>query len=164
MAGSEWRTALTSVADEGLSPEASWWQSILRGQRIDPVASVSKLSLVDAFCGSGGLGLGVAAAAEAVHRKPEFAATIDTDHEAVSVHRHNLGARRSLAQSVTGLVDYHVQGTGGSARFGYEPEIVSEALTAIRTLDVFVAGPPCQGHSNLNNHTRRQDPRNDLYV
>jgi DNA (cytosine-5)-methyltransferase 1 len=29
---------------------------------------------------------------------------------------------------------------------------------------MFIAGPPCQGHSNLNNHTRRQDPRNDLYV
>jgi len=29
---------------------------------------------------------------------------------------------------------------------------------------MFIAGPPCQGHSNLNNHTRRQDPRNELYV
>ena len=27
-----------------------------------------------------------------------------------------------------------------------------------------MAGPPCQGHSNLNNHTRREDPRNALYL
>ena len=27
-----------------------------------------------------------------------------------------------------------------------------------------VAGPPCQGHSALNNHTRHDDPRNDLYL
>jgi DNA (cytosine-5)-methyltransferase 1 len=24
--------------------------------------------------------------------------------------------------------------------------------------------PPCQGHSDLNNHTRRDDPRNSLYL
>ena len=29
---------------------------------------------------------------------------------------------------------------------------------------MLLAGPPCQGHSDLNNHTRREDPRNDLYV
>jgi DNA (cytosine-5)-methyltransferase 1 len=29
---------------------------------------------------------------------------------------------------------------------------------------VLVAGPPCQGHSNLNNHTRRDDPKNQLYL
>jgi DNA (cytosine-5)-methyltransferase 1 len=61
-------------------------------------------------------------------------------------------------------VDYHVTGSGDGARFGYRPETVSEALSAIRTLRLFIAGPPCQGHSNLNNHTRRQDPRNELYV
>jgi DNA (cytosine-5)-methyltransferase 1 len=27
-----------------------------------------------------------------------------------------------------------------------------------------LAGPPCQGHSDLNNHTRRADPRNGLYA
>ena len=27
-----------------------------------------------------------------------------------------------------------------------------------------IAGPPCQGHSNLNNRTRREDPRNLLYL
>ena len=30
--------------------------------------------------------------------------------------------------------------------------------------DVLVAGAPCQGHSDLNNHTRRRDPRNQLYL
>lgn len=27
-----------------------------------------------------------------------------------------------------------------------------------------MGGPPCQGHSDLNNHTRRADPRNALYL
>lgn len=161
---SEWTTSLSDRADKGLSPEAAWWQSYLRGERIDHAAPVGKLSIVDAFCGSGGLGLGAGMAAEAVHLKPEFAAAIDTDRDATVVHRHNLGTKRSLPQSVTGLVDYHVRGSGNEARFGYDPEIVSEALSTIRTTGLFIAGPPCQGHSNLNNHTRRHDPRNELYV
>jgi DNA (cytosine-5)-methyltransferase 1 len=31
-------------------------------------------------------------------------------------------------------------------------------------IDLLVAGPPCQGHSNLNNYSRRDDPRNDLFI
>ena len=31
-------------------------------------------------------------------------------------------------------------------------------------IDLVVAGPPCQGHSDLNNHTRRNDPRNALFL
>jgi DNA (cytosine-5)-methyltransferase 1 len=164
MADSEWRTTVRNIAENDLPADAAWWQSILRGARVEPVAGASELTVVDAFCGSGGLGLGVAMAAEAVHRKARFAAIIDTDHEAVRVHQHNLGARRIIAQSVTGLVDYHVQGSAEAARFGYMPEVISEPLSALRDIDLFVAGPPCQGHSNLNNHTRRQDPRNELYV
>ena len=30
--------------------------------------------------------------------------------------------------------------------------------------DLLLAGPPCQGHSNLNNHTRRDDEKNELYL
>jgi DNA (cytosine-5)-methyltransferase 1 len=31
-------------------------------------------------------------------------------------------------------------------------------------VDVLLGGPPCQGHSDLNNHTRRRDPKNVLYL
>ena len=36
--------------------------------------------------------------------------------------------------------------------------------TAVRDVDLVMAGPPCQGHSNLNNQTRRDDVRNALYL
>lgn len=35
---------------------------------------------------------------------------------------------------------------------------------AVGRLDLLVAGPPCQGHSDLNNSSRREDPRNGLYL
>ncbi|MBK8180615.1 MAG: DNA cytosine methyltransferase [Planctomycetes bacterium] len=31
-------------------------------------------------------------------------------------------------------------------------------------IDLLIAGPPCQGHSDLNNHSRRLDARNSLYA
>jgi DNA (cytosine-5)-methyltransferase 1 len=34
----------------------------------------------------------------------------------------------------------------------------------IKSIDLLLAGPPCQGHSNLNNSTRRKDSRNGLYL
>lgn len=34
----------------------------------------------------------------------------------------------------------------------------------LKGVDFLLAGPPCQGHSDLNNWTRRSDPRNRYYV
>ena len=34
----------------------------------------------------------------------------------------------------------------------------------IGRLDILMGGPPCQGHSTPNNHSRRDDPRNALYL
>ncbi|ANK87411.1 DNA (cytosine-5-)-methyltransferase protein [Rhizobium sp. N1314] len=157
-------TTLVDVADDGLADQAAWWQSYLRGER--PVSKEKRplVTIVDAFCGSGGLALGIKSAVEALGRRADFAAVIDTDATALEIHRHNLGARRCLSKSVATLVDFHVLGLGEEAKFGYEPEIIEPDLANIGNVDMFIAGPPCQGHSNLNNHTRRQDPRNDLYV
>jgi DNA (cytosine-5)-methyltransferase 1 len=40
----------------------------------------------------------------------------------------------------------------------------SRLLDRVGGVDLLVGGPPCQGHSNLNNHTRRNDPKNELYA
>lgn len=159
-----YETTVLDSADVELNDEASFWQSILRGNKVVAPKDPRPLRIVDAFCGPGGLGLGVKLAAEAIGRSVDFAAIVDTDATAVHIHRHNLGARKHLALSVASLVDFLVLETGEDARFGYEPEIVHEDLRRVGTVDMFIAGPPCQGHSNLNNHTRRADPRNDLYV
>ena len=159
-----YETAVHDAADVELNDEAAFWQSILRGNKVDVAKDTNPIRIVDAFCGPGGLGLGVKLAAEAIGRSVDFSAIVDTDTTAVHIHRHNLGARKHLAVSVSSLVDFLVLDTGEGARFGYEPEIVHDDLRRVGTVDMFIAGPPCQGHSNLNNHTRRADPRNDLYV
>lgn len=160
----DFETALEDRADSNLSAEAAWWQSVLRGAAVKTVGKPRPYRVVDAFCGSGGLGLGLSAAIEAVGGKADFIAGIDTDSNALVLHQYNLGTRKALSISVSSLVDFHALGVGSGAKFGYEPEVVHPALQNTGTIDFFIAGPPCQGHSNLNNHTRRQDPRNELYV
>ena len=48
---------------------------------------------------------------------------------------------------------------------GAEPtELEAATAEAVGHLSLLIGGPPCQGHSNLNNHTRRDDPKNALYA
>jgi DNA (cytosine-5)-methyltransferase 1 len=70
-----------------------------------------------------------------------------------------------LLCNANSVVDFQVKGRGSEATFVYEPEITESKLARLKgKVDLFLAGPPCQGHSNLNNHTRRGDPRNLLYL
>src|SRR5262249_25678290 len=63
------------------------------------------------------------------------------------------------------LVNYHVAGRGDAACWSTWPTLIDPHLSSfLADLDVLVAGPPCQGHSNLNNRTRRSDSRNLLYL
>ena len=44
------------------------------------------------------------------------------------------------------------------------PVVSSEMRALAGDADVVLAGPPCEGNSNLNNRTRRVDQRNELYL
>ena len=58
-----------------------------------------------------------------------------------------------------------MRGQACDAAFVYQPEILDPHLAeAVHGIDLVMAGPPCQGHSNLNNRTRRVDRRNTLYL
>lgn len=147
-------------------PRGDWWRSYLQGSLpesdVNPGASVS---VVDLFCGSGGLSQGFKTAARELGLSPSVAAAADQDAEAVDVYVANHRPSLALTKSISTFVDFRVKGVRESARFHYEPEIVHEAFgELIGTVDVLLAGPPCQGHSNLNNVTRRRDKRNELYL
>lgn len=163
-----WRSAVDLKADDALEADGAWWQSFLRGSPVYPeesALSLPPIRAVDAFCGCGGLTLGAAQAAIAVGRRLESVAAIDVDEGGLEVHQANFGTRRILHGNASSLIDFHVRGSGAQSRFAYEPEIIDAGLAAeVGSIDLFLAGPPCQGHSNLNNRTRRDDPRNLLYL
>ena len=78
-----------------------------------------------------------------------------------SAANHDVRVRE--ATRVAALIDFRMTGQGRRAAFAYQPEIVSENVArGCEDLDLLVAGPPCQGHSSLNNRSRWHDPRNTL--
>lgn len=157
---------IESDVDRSLLPSHIWWHEILRGQR--PVSNQidsDSVRVADLFCGTGGLSLGATLAIEALGRRANLEVAVDVDLGALGVYLRNLSPKSCVRADVAGLVDYHVYGRGEDAEAAYEPEIIGTAFEGyVNRIDLLLAGPPCQGHSNLNNHTRRSDPRNQLYV
>ena len=153
--------------DGNSDPQDEWWLQTIRG--IEPSlrrrdTNVSRLAIADLFCGSGGFtnGLKLAAAAFGVSLDVKFA--IDTDTAALGVYRKNHKPKVVLSRSVKDVIDSQVLIRDGVAAFYYDPALVNSELDEfVGKIDLVVAGPPCQGHSNLNNHTRRDDVRNALY-
>jgi DNA (cytosine-5)-methyltransferase 1 len=90
---------------------------------------------------------------------------VDADSDALSIYQGNLGVDAALTRDIQSLVDYKVLGSGPQASFAYRPSIVEPLVGDLAHFaDLVIAGPPCQGHSNLNNRTRRSDERNLLYL
>lgn len=142
-----------------------WWKAYLRGSPLANEDFRGTVRGLDLFCGPGGLARGFGQACAELGYEFVSEAAVDDDRGAVEVYATNLGTKRRIAKSVPSLIDFQVRGKGDKARFLYEPEIIDDvAAELVGSVDVVLAGPPCQGHSNLNNHTRRVDPRNALYL
>lgn len=143
-----------------------WWRGFLRGEGLRPeVPRSCPVRALDLFSGCGGLALGFKQACSELGLPFTSEGAVDQDAEAVDVYRENHGTRRISTESVSTIVDYQVRGFGEGARFVYPPEIVKQGWEdLVGNVDVVLAGPPCQGHSNLNNRTRRVDKRNELYL
>lgn len=155
-----------SALGNAAPPWGKWWRSCLRGARPKFNGTpIGNLNIVDLFSGCGGLALGAHEAARAAGLQPFVRLAVDTDREALKIYATNLSPREVLCADVGNIVDFAVAGWAETARFAYPPEPVDRALRAIKgSVDLVIAGPPCEGHSNLNNRTRRADPRNLLYI
>ena len=164
-------TTISSMIDVGASepeadPKGAWWTALLSGLVPRPaVRRARPFRTVDLFCGPGGLALGVRNLCSEIGLPVRAELIVDEDEEATDVYASNHDTRLRRIASVAALVDFRLRRRGSDAAFVYEPEIVEPRLaTAVRDVDLVMAGPPCQGHSNLNNQTRRDDVRNALYL
>lgn len=117
----------------------------------------SPLAIADLFSGVGSLSLGVLEAARAVGMSARIVLAADDDPNPLRV----LASSLDPAPTATRCIDL------GSTLSGEGDEATPAERAFLNgcpeQIDVLVAGPPCQGHSRLNNHTRHDDPRNDLY-
>lgn len=129
----------------------------LRAQQRPSFEKVGRpLKLVDLFAGCGGLTLGVAQGAMAHGRSLAIPLAADTDEAARHVYLANFPGASTLSTPVESIFDGDLGAPLTSSELG--------VLDSTREPDMLVGGPPCQGHSNLNNHTRRDDPKNALYL
>ena len=117
-----------------------------------------KLRFVDLFSGCGGLTLGVIEACRILAMEPEIVLAAEYEQTMLRVYEANF--EPWLRKTWQKDIQRELPGRLGSRPKGTEARVSSLE----GTLDLLVAGPPCQGHSDLNNKTRRNDPRNSLYL
>jgi DNA (cytosine-5)-methyltransferase 1 len=139
--------------DLGAAYDGAWLRStkqpVLRGKR-------ANVRSVDLFSGCGGLTVGVAEACRALGMRLKPLLAVDIDRQALEVYRHNIPVERAVSDPIETLLDSDL----GKPLSETERRLKEE----LGHVDIVVGGPPCQGHSDLNNHTRRADPKNALYA
>jgi DNA (cytosine-5)-methyltransferase 1 len=155
----------TDTSISASSAAKAWAVARLRPHRLEQPKPHRDIRVIDVFSGCGGLGYGFMEAAAAVGARTIFQAAIDLDEAALATHALNLKSKIRLRRDAASLVDFALSTSAGAKRFAYTPELLSPELAAlVGKCDAVIGGPPCQGHSNLNNHTRRSDDRNWLYL
>lgn len=144
---------------------AAWWSAYIRGPRAQVHRNAPPVRFIDLFSSVGGLSLGALEAMASLGLRGTSLLAADVDRRALQVYRSNLKPRFATSESVRGMLDFRVVGTGDRANFAFDPEITADMLAShIGRVDMVLAGPPCQGHSSLNNHSRHEDPKNLLYL
>jgi DNA (cytosine-5)-methyltransferase 1 len=112
------------------------------------------LRLFDLFSGCGGLSAGLLLAAMELRIDVGVALAVERDDAPATVYEANTGAAVDRLE-----VERLIDGRLGAALTPSEKALKKR----VGQVQIGLAGPPCQGHSDLNNHTRRNDPRNRLY-
>lgn len=103
-------------------------------------AADTPLTVVDLFCGAGGLSEGFRQAGFVI------AAGSDNDPDAMATYAANFPGAKVLTGDIR------------------SPAIKERILECARSASVLIGGPPCQAFSQVRNHTRlAEDPRNALY-
>ncbi|HVT64285.1 MAG TPA: DNA cytosine methyltransferase [Mycobacteriales bacterium] len=113
--------------------------------------------VADLFCGCGGLTLGLAQAAQTAGVAVEVALAVDADSDAAAAYASNFPEANVLTGGVEDIFD----GALGGKTLTEAERVIAKEIGAVHAL---IGGPPCQGHSDLNNHTRRADPKNAFYA
>lgn len=147
---SELRVASEPTHDQD-TLAAAFDQAWLRSEAPPPtMPGAAPVRTVDLFSGCGALSLGAAEACRALGRRFEPVLAVDIEPWAVQTYGRNFSGGLAIQDSVLSFL-----GPDGPR---------AETLRGLAgAVDLLIGGPPCQGHSDLNNHTRRDDPKNELY-
>lgn len=120
--------------------------------------TASTLGIVDVFSGVGGLSLGACQALRTAGFSPTVLAAIEREDTYRRAFAMNLplGDQALLASEAENVLSWQLD----SPLAQKEEALARHAANT----HLVLAGPPCQGHSSLNNSTRGSDERNRLYL
>jgi DNA (cytosine-5)-methyltransferase 1 len=111
---------------------------------------------IDLFAGCGGMTLGLSEAARRHGMTFEPVLAVDSDEDVAAIYEENFPHADVKSVDIGSLFDGEI---------GTSPTKAEKALAeTVGQVGILQGGPPCQGHSDLNNHTRRRDPKNALYL
>jgi DNA (cytosine-5)-methyltransferase 1 len=99
--------------------------------------------------------LGLLEAAREAGSRLHVKLAVDSDSDVMAIYRRNFPVADTEVADVCSLFN----GDLGAPLTATERSVAAK----IGAVDVLLGGPPCQGHSDLNNHTRRRDPKNALF-
>lgn len=133
--------------------ELEWLMKTLK-PKVDPSGRV--LKSCDLFSGCGGITVGLERACNENGMKLDVVMGCDLFPAAATSFEDNFSPSIFLGEPIENYVD----GELGSGLTKSEKHLKEQ----LKEIDIVVGGPPCQGNSNLNNHTRRWDSRNELYM
>ena len=130
-----------AIKDDGIKKYLYKLSNKQRKKLQEEAAKETRLSLVDFFCGAGGLSLGFI--------QEGFQVKLANDIEDVCVHTYmynhpELPSNKMVQGDIKQIVDN-----------------VAEYIDC--DIDIVVGGPPCQGFSEANRQRVIDDPRNKLY-
>jgi len=118
-------------------------------------AGTRRIRVADLFCGCGGLSVGLREACCDLDLNFVSVWAADSDEGALEVYRRNFQPEEICDQPL----EERLAGDLGEPLRKSEKDLKA----SVGPLDFLLAGPPCQGHSALNNRTRHEDERNRLY-
>ena len=124
-----------------------------------------EIKLADFFCGPGGFTQGIKEACQLLGWSLRTEIACDFSKKPLSIYQSNHRPRAKLLENVGNLFEsVKYVDVGGLRVLDLKAMRLVPELEKLKGIDLFVAGPPCEGNSKLNNLTRGADQRNELYL